>query len=144
MVNGGDPTLSTTPLDIMYARQIIEPVQYNAGLTYWYLHTKVFGKPFPESNTGKLLSPIRGRSIEDGEKRKDVHNNLVYTECRKYIIKEVGRRSYGLMQDVIIFFEHPAYLKYSKKKMRDSSHKRDLRNALDSVVKFFNYYKKRR
>ena len=144
LVNGGDPTLSTTPLDIMYARQIIEPVQYNAGLTYWYLHTKVFGKPFPESNTGKLLSPIRGRSIEDGEKRKDVHNNIVYTECRKYIIKEVGRRSYGLMRDVIIFFEHPAYLKYNKKKMRDSSHKRDLRNALDSVVKFFNYYKKRR
>ena len=144
MVNGGDPTLSTTPLDIMYARQIIEPVQYNTGLTYWYLHTKVFGKPFPESNTGKLLSPIRGRSIEDGEKRKDVHNNLVYTECRKYIIKEVGRRVYGLMRDVIVFFEHPAYLKYNKKKMRDSSHKRDLRNALDSVVKFFNYYKKRR
>ena len=71
LVNGGDPTLSTTPLDIMYARQIIEPEQYNAGLTYWYLYTKVFGKPFPESNTGKLLSPIKGRSIEDGEKRKD-------------------------------------------------------------------------
>ena len=144
LVNGGDPTLSTTPLDIMYARQIIESNQYNAGLTYWYLYTKVFGKPFPESNTGKLLSPIRGRSMEDGEKRKDVHNNLVYTECRKYIIKEVGRRVYGLMRDVIVFFEHPAYLKYNKKKMRDSSHKRDLRNALDSVVKFFNYYKKRR
>ena len=144
LVNGGDPTLSTTPLDIMYARQIIEPVQYNAGLTYWYLHTKVFGKPFPESNTGKLLSPIRGRSMEDGEKRKDVHNNIVYTECRKYIIKEVGRRVYGLMRDVIVFFEHPAYLKYNKKKMRDSSHKRDLRNSLDSVVKFFSHYKKRR
>lgn len=144
LVNGGDPTLSTTPLDIMHARQIIEPEQYNAGLTYWYLHTKVFGKPFPESNTGKLLSPIRGRSMEEGEKRKDVHNNIVYTECRKYIIKEVGRRVYGLMRDVIVFFEHPAYLKYSKKKMRDSYHKRDLRNALDSVVKFFNHYKKKR
>ena len=144
LVNGGDPTLSTTPLDIMHARQIIEPEQYNAGLTYWYLHTKVFGKPFPESNTGKLLSPIRGRSMEEGEKRKDVHNNIVYTECRKYIIKEVGRRVYGLMRDVIVFFEHPAYLKYSKKKRRDSYHKRDLRNALDSVVKFFNHYKKKR
>ena len=82
--------------------------------------------------------------MEDGEKRKDVHNNIVYTECRKYIIKEVGRRVYGLMRDVIVFFEHPVYLKYNKKKMRDSTHKRDLRNALDSVVKFFNYYKKRR
>ena len=144
LVNGGDPILSPTPLDIMYARQIIEPAQYNAGLTYWYLYTKVFGKPFPESNTGKLLSPIRGRSIEEGEKRKDVHNNLVYTECREYIIKEVGRRVYGLMRDVIVFFEHPAYLEYNKKKIRDSSHKRDLRNALDSIVKFFNHYKKRR
>ena len=36
LVNGGDPTLSTTPLDIMFARRIIEPDQYNAGLTYWY------------------------------------------------------------------------------------------------------------
>ena len=80
LVNGGDPTLSTTPLDIMFARRIIEPDQYNAGLTYWYLYTKVFGKPFPESNTGKLLSPIKGRMIEEGEKRKDIHNNTVYTE----------------------------------------------------------------
>ena len=144
LVNGGDPTLSTTPLDIMYARQIIEPEQYNAGLTYWYLYTKVFGKPFPESNTGKLLSPIKGRSIEDGEKRKYVHNHIVYTECREYIIKEVGRKSYGLMRDVVVFFEHPAYLRYSKKKMRDSHRKQDFRNALDSVVKFFNHYKKKR
>ena len=144
LVNGGDPTLSTTPLDIMFSRRIIEPDQYNAGLTYWYLYTKVFGKPFPESNTGKLLSPIKGRMIEEGEKRKDIHNNTVYTECRKFIVKEVGRKVYGMMRDVVIFFEHPPYLNYSKKKIRDNPHKEDFRNALDSIVKFFNFYKKKR
>ena len=82
--------------------------------------------------------------MEDGEKRKDVQNNLVYTECRKYIIKEVGRSVYGLMRDVIVFQEHPTYLKYSKKKIKDSPQKQDFRNALDSVVKFFNHYKKKR
>ena len=55
------------------------------------------------------------------------------------------------MRAVIIFQQYPNYLLYLKpktrdnpKKMRDSTHKRDLRNALDSVVKFFNHYKKKR
>jgi len=30
LVGGGNPTLSSTPFDIMYARGIVNPEQYNA------------------------------------------------------------------------------------------------------------------
>ena len=47
LVQGGDPSLSTTPIDICYARKIISAEQYNAGLVFLYLHRSIFGKPFP-------------------------------------------------------------------------------------------------
>ena len=70
LVGDGDITMSSTPIDVMYTRNIINPNQYNAGLTYWYLYTRVFGKPYPQSNTGKLLSPISGRSVESIVKKR--------------------------------------------------------------------------
>ena len=85
LVGEGDPTMSSTPIDVMFTRKIINPNQYNAGLTYWYLYTRVFGKPYPQSNTGKLLSPISGRSVESIIKRKDIEHHTLLDECLTFI-----------------------------------------------------------
>ena len=144
LVGGGDPTMSSTPIDVMYTRKIINPNQYHAGLTYWYLYTRVFGKPYPQSNTGKLLSPISGRSVESIVKRKDIEHHTLLGECLTFIKKEVGLRGYNLMREVIIFQQYPNYLLYLKPKTRDNPKKMIIRDALDSIIKFFDTKKRKR
>ena len=144
LVGGGDPTLSSTPFDIMFARGIVNPEQYNAGLTYWYLYTRVFGKPFPQSNTSKLLSPINTRSVENIVKRRDVEHQSLLFDCCAFIVREAGQRAYNLMSSIIVFQEHPNYLYYLKVKSRDSAKKIVVRSALDSIRKFFDNKRKKR
>ena len=144
LVGDGDITMSSTPIDVMYTRKIINPNQYNAGLTYWYLYTRVFGKPYPQSNTGKLLSPISSRSVESIIKRKDIEHHTLLDECLTFIKKEVGLRGYNLMRAVIVFQQYPNYLSYLKPKPRDNPKKMIIRDALDSIIKFFDTKKRKR
>ena len=144
LVGGGDPTLSSTPFDIMFARGIVNPEQYNAGLTYWYLYTRVFGKPFPQSNTSKLLSPINTRSVESIVKRRDIEHHSLLFDCCAFIVKEAGQRAYNLLRGIVVFQEHPDYLYYLKAKSRDNAKKTILCNALNSIRKFFDTKRKKR
>ena len=144
LVRGGNPNMSTSPLDILCERKIIGLDQYNAGLTFWFLHMKVFGKPFPQSNTGKLLSPVRGRLLITNPSRRDEEIYYIYNECRKNIIKQCGQSGYKILSDILIFHENPPYVYYTEIKTRDTTHKRVIRNALDSIKNFFDNFRKKK
>ena len=144
LVRGGNPNMSSSPIDILCERKIIELDQYNAGLTFWYLHMKIFGKPFPQSNAGKLLSPIKSRSMITKSSKKDEEIYSIYNECRKNIIRQCGQSGYRILSEVLIFHENPPYIYYSEIKVEDSAHKNTLRDALDSIKDFFRNFKKKR
>tara|TARA_X000001388_G_scaffold77322_1_gene77606 strand:+ start:41 stop:562 length:522 start_codon:yes stop_codon:yes gene_type:complete len=144
LVQGGNPQMSTTPLDIMFERQIITPDQYNSGLVYLYMHMKIFGKPFPQSNTGKLLSPIGGRSHEYKITKKDIQNNELFNNLKDFIVKETNSLAYQMLKNIVVFLECPPYLNYGKARLKDNRQKKILHNVLDSISKFFNTKKKKR
>ena len=136
--------MSSSPIDILCERKIIELDQYNAGLTFWYLHMKIFGKPFPQSNAGKLLSPIRGRLLITNPNKKDEEIYSIYNECRKNIIRQCGQSGYKILSEVLIFHNNPPYIYYSEVRAKDSAHKNKLRNALDSIKDFFRNFRKKK
>ena len=138
LVNGGNPAMSTTPIDIMFERTMINRDEYNAGLIYLYLHSRVFSKPFPESNTGKLTQPIRSRQASNKVSRRDVENWIVFKDITSFIIKEVGQKTYTCMKNLIIYQEHPIYLMHNEIRIMDNPHKSMVKTALKSVIKFFN------
>ena len=138
LVNGGNPAMSTTPIDIMFERTMINRDEYNAGLIYLYLHSRVFSKPFPESNTGKLTQPIRSRQASSKVSRRDVENWVVFKDITSFIIKEVGQKTYTCMKNLIIYQEHPIYLMHNEIRIMDNPHKSMVKTALKSVIKFFN------
>ena len=138
LVNGGNPAMSTTPIDIMFERTIINRDEYNAGLIYLYLHSRVFSKPFPQSNTGKLTQPIRSRQASSKVSRRDVENWIVFKDITSFIIKEVGQKTYTCMKNLIIYQEHPIYLMHNEIRIMDNPHKSMVKTALKSVIKFFN------
>ena len=138
LVNGGNPAMSTTPIDIMFERTMINRDEYNAGLIYLYLHSRVFSKPFPESNTGKLTQPIRSRQASSKVSRRDVENWIVFKDITSFIIKEVGQKTYSCMKNLIIYQEHPIYLMHNEIRIMDNPHKSMVKTALKSVIKFFN------
>tara|TARA_R110000824_G_scaffold172022_1_gene349748 strand:+ start:482 stop:1009 length:528 start_codon:yes stop_codon:yes gene_type:complete len=138
LVNGGNPQMSTIPIDIMFERSIINKDEYNAGLIYQYLHSRVFSKPFPESNTGKLTQPIRSRQESNKVSRRDVENWIVFKDITSFIIKEAGQMTYSCMKNLIIYQEHPTYLMHNEIRIKDNSHKTMVRSALKSITKFFN------
>ena len=138
LVNGGNPAMSTTPIDIMFERTMINRDEYNAGLIYLYLHSRVFSKPFPESNTGKLTQPIRSRQASSKVSRRDVENWIVFKDITSFIIKEVGQKTYTCMKNLIIYQEHPIYLMHNEIRIMDNPHKSMVKTALKSVIKFFN------
>ena len=138
LVNGGNPAMSTTPIDIMFERTMINRDEYNAGLIYLYLHSRVFSKPFPQSNTGKLTQPIRSRQASSKVSRRDVENWIVFKDITSFIIKEVGQKTYSCMKNLIIYQEHPIYLMHNEIRIMDNPHKSMVKTALKSVIKFFN------
>jgi len=138
LVNGGNPQMSTTPIDIMFERSMINKDEYNAGLIYQYLHSRVFSKPFPESNTGKLTQPIRSRQESNKVSRRDVENWIVFKDITSFIIKEAGQMTYSCMKNLIIYQEHPTYLMHNEIRIKDNSHKTMVKSALKSITKFFN------
>ena len=103
IVNGGNPHMSTTPIDIMFERSMINQNEYNSGLIYHYLHSRVFSKPFPESNTGKLAEPIRSRQASSKVTKRDVENWIVFKDITSFIIHEVGQMTYDCMKNLIIY-----------------------------------------
>ena len=127
LVQGGAPSLSTTPIDICYARKIISAEQYNAGLVFLYLHRSIFGKPFPISNTSKLMSPIGSR----------------YNPNKDFIIKEAGSSSYKYMKNVIVYQEQPPYLLEEKPNPRHNKLKIMLHVGLNLISDWLNQKKRR-
>mgnify|MGYP003628448324 FL=1 len=138
IVNGGNPHMSTTPIDIMFERSMINQNEYNSGLIYHYLHSRVFSKPFPESNTGKLAEPIRSRQASSKVTKRDVENWIVFKDITSFIIHEVGQMTYNCMKNLIIYQEHPTYLLHNQIRIKDNHHKEMVKNALKSVTKFFD------
>tara|TARA_R110001592_G_scaffold326070_1_gene606791 strand:+ start:131 stop:691 length:561 start_codon:yes stop_codon:yes gene_type:complete len=138
IVNGGNPHMSTTPIDIMFERSMINQNEYNSGLIYHYLHSRVFSKPFPESNTGKLAEPIRSRQASSKVTKRDVENWIVFKDITSFIIHEVGQMTYDCMKNLIIYQEHPTYLLHNQIRIKDNHHKEMVKNALKSVTKFFD------
>lgn len=138
LVNGGNPSMSTTPIDIMFERSMINQNEYNSGLIYHYLHSRVFSKPFPESNTGKLAEPIRSRQASSKVTKRDVENWIVFKDITSFIIHEVGQMTYDCMKNLIIYQEHPTYLLHNQIRIKDNHHKEMVKNALKSVTKFFD------
>ena len=144
LVNGGNPSMSTTPIDIMFERSMINQDEYNAGLIYQYLHSRVFSKPFPQSNTGKLSEPIRSRQTSSKVSRRDIENWIVFKDITSFIIHEVGQMTYDCMKNLIIYHEHPTYLHHNQIRIKDNHHKLMVKNALKSVTKFFDNAKKKK
>ena len=144
IVNGGNPHMSTTPIDIMFERSMINQNEYNSGLIYHYLHSRVFSKPFPESNTGKLAEPIRSRQASSKVTKRDVENWIVFKDITSFIIHEVGQMTYDCMKNLIIYQEHPTYLLHNQIRIKDNHHKEMVKNALKSVTKFFDNAKRKK
>ena len=138
LVNGGNPAMSTTPIDIMFERTMINRDEYNAGLVYQYLHSRVFAKPFPQSNTGKLSEPIRSRQVSGKVSKRDIENWIVFKDITSFIIKEVGQKTYACMKNLIIYQEHPTYLMHNETRIMDNPHKSMVKTALKSITKFFD------
>jgi len=65
-------------------------------------------------------------------------------DCCAFIVKEAGQRAYNLISSIIVFQEYPNYLYYLKVKSKDSAKKIVVRNALDSIRKFFDKKRKKR
>lgn len=143
LVQGGDPTLSTTPIDICYARKIISAEQYNAGLVFLYLHRSIFGKPFPISNTSKLMSPIRSRYSVNKVFRRDIQNWLMFKDVSDFVIKEAGSSHYKYMKDVVVYQEQPPYLLEEKPSPRHNKLKRMLHVGLNVISDWLNQKKRR-
>jgi len=143
LVQGGDPTLSTTPIDICYARKIISAEQYNAGLVFLYLHRSIFGKPFPISNTSKLMSPIRSRYSPNKVFKRDIHNWLMFKDVSDFVIKEAGSNHYKYMKDVVVYQEQPPYLVEELPNPRHNKLKRMLHVGLNVISDWLNEKKRR-
>ena len=143
LVQGGDPSLSTTPIDICYARKIISAEQYNAGLVFLYLHRSIFGKPFPISNKSKLMSPIGSRYNPNKVFKKDVHNWIMFKDVSDFIIKEAGSNSYKYMKNVIVYQEQPPYLLEEKPNPRHNKLKIMLHVGLNLISDWLNQKKRR-
>ena len=144
LVNGGNPSMSTTPIDIMFERSMINQDEYNSRLVYHYLHSRVFSKPFPESNTGKLSEPIRSRQTSSKVSKRDIENWIVFKDITSFIIHEVGQMTYDCMKNLIIYQEHPTYLLHNQIQIKDNRHKTMVKNALKSIAKFFDNAKKKK
>ena len=144
LVNGGNPQMSTTPIDIMFERSMINKDEYNAGLIYLYLHSRVFPKPFTQSNTGKLTDPIRSRQASTKVTKRDIENWVVFKDITSFIIKDVGEMTYSCMKNLIIYQEHPTYLLHNQIRIKDNPHKTMMKTALKSITKFFNNAKRKK
>mgnify|MGYP003124378067 FL=1 len=144
LVNGGNPAMSTTPIDIMFERSMINRDEYNSALVYQYLHSRVFAKPFPESNTGKLTQPIRSRQTSSKVSKRDIENWIVFKDITSFIIHEAGQMTYNCMKNLIIYQEHPTYLMHNKIHIKDNPHKTMVKTALKSITKFFNNAKRKK
>ncbi len=47
LVDGGNPMMSTIPLDILLERQMIHEDHHRAGMTWWMTFMRIYGKVYP-------------------------------------------------------------------------------------------------
>ena len=85
LVDGGNPVMSTTPLDILLERQMIHEDHHRAGMTWWMTFMRIYGKVYPESNTGKLMTPIRGRGLISKVGKKSVDTWNLYKDINQHL-----------------------------------------------------------
>ena len=141
LVLGGNTNNSTTPLDVALERSIINAEQHWAGVSYQKLHKKIFGTPYPESNTGKILDPIQGRSLISNDSKADLKNWRLFKEVDN-TLKEHGKIPYGIFKDQIIYHLFPDYMYRDEIKVSDNNLKIAIQDCLTSLCKFFYKRKK--
>ena len=130
LVNGGNPSMSTTPIDIMFERSMINQDEYNAGLIYQYLHSRVFSKPFPQSNTGKLSEPIRSRQTSSKVSKRDIDH---VTNIMKLLVREnINLKNLHLKKNRV----NKIVATYTKHKPLNESYKKQvIKGVLKSLYK---------
>tara|TARA_R110000803_G_scaffold14590_2_gene40493 strand:- start:270 stop:794 length:525 start_codon:yes stop_codon:yes gene_type:complete len=144
LVNGGNPNMSTNPIDIMYERNMINEEHHKAAMNFLSINRKIFGRAYPESNTGKLLTPISGRSLQRSVSKKDKETWDLYKDINLYLQETISISQLVAIRNIIIFEEYPSYLLHNEMLHKDNSHKKMVKSALDVLVKFFNTKRKKR
>ena len=144
LVDGGNPVMSTTPLDILLERQMIHEDHHRAGMTWWMTFMRIYGKVYPESNTGKLMTPIRGRGLISKVGKKSVDTWNLYKDINQHLKENLSVKCSSCLRDIVLFQWYPPYLLHNEMLVEDNKHKKMVRFGFEKLSDFFNTKKKRR
>ena len=110
LVNGGNPNMSTIPLDILLERQMIHEDHHRAGMTWWSTFLKIYGKVYPESNTGKLMTPIRGRGLITKIGKKSVDTWNLYKDINLHLKENLNVKCSSCLRNIVLLHLKSYYL----------------------------------
>jgi len=144
LVDGGNPNMSTIPLDILLERQMIHEDHHRAGMTWWTTFMRIYGKVYPESNTGKLMTPMRGRGLINHVGKKRVDTWYLYKDINNHLKENLSVKCTTCIRDIVLFQWHPPYLLHNEILKQDDSHKKMVRLGLERLSDFFNTKKKKK
>ena len=105
---------------------------------------RIYGKVYPESNTGKLMTPIRGRGLINHVGKKSVHTWNLYKDINNHLKENLSVKCTTCIRDIVLFQWHPPYLLHNERLTQDDSHKKMVRLGLERLSDFFNTKKKKR
>lgn len=105
---------------------------------------RIYGKVYPESNTGKLMTPIRGRGLISKVGKKSVDTWNLYKDINQHLKENLSVKCSSCLRDIVLFQWYPPYLLHNEMLVEDNKHKKMVRFGFEKLSDFFNTKKKRR
>ncbi len=105
---------------------------------------RIYGKVYPESNTGKLMTPIRGRGLISKVGKKSVDTWNLYKDINRHLKENLDVKCVSSIRDIVLFQWYPPYLLHNEVLTQDDSHKKMVRFGLEKLSEFFDTKKKGR
>jgi hypothetical protein len=135
----GDPTLTTHPLGILFARNAIDLDQRNAGERYARLYASVIGRPTAAAVT---YTGEQGGAPEIDPKREN-HTQASLDEAQR-VLKSISRKAKTLVDNVAIYDRCPAWAVKAMPSESEYREKALLLEALNHLAVAFGYTQRRR
>jgi hypothetical protein len=138
----GDPALTTHPLGILYARELIDRDQYSAGCRYERLYALMIGKP--TSATAYRDDERRGAGFDDDDDwesrrdKRDGRNERSFVEATA-VLKAISRKAKTLVDNIAVYGRCPAWAIKALPTLSEYRERDLLLIALDRLAVLFGH-----